>query len=416
MLPAGGLVGGDVIYGSVCSGVEAASLAWEPLGWECAFLSEIAPFPRAVLSHRYPDVPLRGDFTEIARGDHADIDLLVGGTPCQSFSVAGLRGGLDDDRGNLALEYLRLAERLRPAWLVWENVPGVLSSGGGRDFGAFLGGLAELGYGWAYRVLDAQYIRVDGYGGAVPQRRRRVLVVGCAGGAWNRAAAVLFERASMQGHPPPRREAGQGVARGAAAGPGGGGAAACLTTGTGRRYDAETETLIPEVAGTLCNEGRASGSATQQAAEAGLLLPEVAHSLRAQSQLAHREDVDTLIAFHGRQDPDPSGDVTHPLDTDGHSVAVYQCHGSNVGPMGTLRAGNGHTTGGVPFMREAGTVRRLTPRECERLQGIPDDWTLVPYRGRPAKDGPRYAAIGNSMAVNVMRWLGRRIARVEALP
>jgi len=134
-----------VIYGSVCSGIEAASVAWHPLGWRPAFFSEIEPFPRSVLAHHYPDVPLHGDFTTIKAGDYAAIDVLVGGTPCQSFSVAGLRGGMADERGNLALEYLRLADRLRPRWLVWENVPGVLSSAGGRDFGAFLGGLAELG-------------------------------------------------------------------------------------------------------------------------------------------------------------------------------------------------------------------------------------------------------------------------------
>ena len=204
-------------YGSVCSGIEAASVAWEPLGWRPAFFSEIDPFPRAVLAHRFPEVPCHGDFTTIGGGDYGAIDLLVGGTPCQSFSVAGLRGGLGDDRGNLALEYLRLADRKRPRWLVWENVPGVLSSNGGRDFGAILGGMVELGYGFAYRVLNAQYVRVDGLERAVPQRRRRVFVVGYLGD-WRRAAAVLFERESLSGHPAPRREAGESVARPIAAG------------------------------------------------------------------------------------------------------------------------------------------------------------------------------------------------------
>ena len=191
-------------YGSVCSGIEAATVAWHPLGWTPAFFSEIESFPRAVLAHHWPEVPLHGDFTTIEAGQYRPIDLLVGGTPCQSFSVAGLRGGLSDDRGNLALEYLRLADRLRPRWLVWENVPGVLSSNGGRDFGAILGGMVELGYGFAYRVLDAQFF-------GVAQRRRRVFVVGYLGD-WRRAAAVLFERHSLSGHPAPRREAGPGVA------------------------------------------------------------------------------------------------------------------------------------------------------------------------------------------------------------
>jgi DNA (cytosine-5)-methyltransferase 1 len=191
-------------YGSVCSGIEAATVAWHPLGWEPAFFSEIEPAPRSVLAHHYPDVPCHGDFTTIGADQYGSIDLLVGGTPCQSFSVAGLRGGLDDDRGNLALEFLRLAQRTRPKWLVWENVPGVLSSNGGRDFGSILGGLVECGYGFAYRVLDAQYF-------GVAQRRRRVFVVGCLGDTAS-AAAVLFERHSLQGHSAPRREKGKEVA------------------------------------------------------------------------------------------------------------------------------------------------------------------------------------------------------------
>src|SRR3954466_11295034 len=147
-------------YGSVCSGIGGCAAAWHPLGWETAFFAEIEPFPSAVLKHHYPSVPNAGDFTSIRGDEYGPIELLVGGTPCQSFSVAGLRGGLADDRGNLALEFLRLARRLRPDWLVWENVPGVLSSGGGRDFGAILGGMVELGYGFAYRVLDAQHFGV----------------------------------------------------------------------------------------------------------------------------------------------------------------------------------------------------------------------------------------------------------------
>ena len=152
-------------YGSVCSGIEAATVAWEPLGWKPSFFSEIEAFPRAVLQHHYPNVPLHGDFTTIKGDEYEPIQLLVGGTPCQSFSIAGLRGGLDDSRGNLALEFLRLADRTRPRWLVWENVPGVLSSNGGRDFGSIIGGMVKLGYGIAYRILDAQYF-------GVAQRRR----------------------------------------------------------------------------------------------------------------------------------------------------------------------------------------------------------------------------------------------------
>jgi DNA-cytosine methyltransferase len=188
-------------YGSVCSGIEAASVAWHNLGWEPQWFSEIEQFPSDVLKHRFPTVPNLGDMTTINQNPIADerpIDLLVGGTPCQSFSVAGLRKGLDDPRGNLMLTFLSIADKLRPKWIVWENVPGVLSSNGGKDFGTFLGALGELGYGFAYRVLDAQHF-------GVAQRRRRVFVVGYLGD-WRVAAAVLFERESLQGNTKPSRK------------------------------------------------------------------------------------------------------------------------------------------------------------------------------------------------------------------
>jgi len=191
-------------YASVCSGIEAATVAWHSLGWTPVFFSEIEPFPCAVLAHHYPDVPNYGDMTKFKEWPDATIDVLVGGTPCQSFSVAGLRKGLEDPRGNLMLTYLAIAERYRPQWIVWENVPGVLSSNGGRDFGAFLGALGQLGYGWAYRVLDAQWF-------GVAQRRRRVFVVANARG-WQRAAAVLFESESVRRDSPPSRETGKSIA------------------------------------------------------------------------------------------------------------------------------------------------------------------------------------------------------------
>lgn len=250
-----------MIYGSVCSGIEAATVAWHPLGWRPAWFSEIERFPCAVLRHHYPTVPNLGDMKRFKEWPDAAIDLLVGGTPCQSFSVAGLRKGLDDPRGNLMLTYLAIARRYAPRWLVWENVPGVLSSNGGRDFGTFLGGLAELGYGFAYRVLDAQYVRVESHPRAVPQRRRRVFVVGHLGD-WRRAAAVLFEREGMLGYPAPRRKAREGVAACLSARPQSGGGLGtdfecdggliastgdvsyCLNAGGMSRQDFETETLV----------------------------------------------------------------------------------------------------------------------------------------------------------------------------
>jgi len=445
-----------VRYASVCDGIGAAHVAFQPLGWTCAWRSEIDPFAKAVVEERWPGIgPDLGDMTkitdeEIAR--HGPVDLVCGGTPCQSFSVAGLRKGLDDPRGNLALAFLGLADRTRAEWLVWENVPGVLSSNGGRDFGAFLGGLGELGYGWAYRVLDAQYF-------GLAQRRKRVFVVARLGD-WRAPAAVLFERASLRGDLAPGREAGADLASAVTRGLGSGGpddnkaqgnhlvtngswgerdggsVARPLTaprngSGGGGRYDLETETLV-------------------------------AHSLRA-------DGFDASADGTGRGTP----------------LVAFQCHGSNVGEMGTLRAGNGNTAGGVPFvateptafnwqsggdcrvggsvgrtdalqrsqtpavmlqvlqqntgaggnrqvlgadepyptlnlrqpnaLASASSVRRLTPREAERLQGFGDDYTLVTYRGKPAADEPRYRALGNSWAIPCVVWIAKRIEAVEAL-
>ena len=205
-------------YLSVCSGIEAASVAFGPHGWEPVAFSEIDRAASAVLAHHYPGVPNWGDMSKFKDWpDVPNLDVLCGGTPCQSFSVAGLRKGLADPRGNLMLTFGAIAGRYRPKWLVWENVPGVLSSNGGRDFGTFLGMLGELGYGFAYRVLDAQHVRTRRFPRAVPQRRRRVFVVGYLGD-WRRAAAVLFDRESLSGNPPPRREAGKGTAAAAAQG------------------------------------------------------------------------------------------------------------------------------------------------------------------------------------------------------
>jgi DNA (cytosine-5)-methyltransferase 1 len=343
-------------YLSICSGIEAASVAWHQLGWTPAAFSEIEPFPRAVLAHRFPGVPLHGDFTTIRGDEYGAIDLLVGGTPCQSFSVAGLRGGLDDDRGNLALEFLKLARRTRAKWLVWENVPGVLSSNGGRDFGAILGGMVELGYGFAYRVLDAQYF-------GVPQRRRRVFVVGHLG-SWRRAAAVLFERHSLSGNSAPRREAGQGVAPTISARPTGGG-------GLGTDFDLDGGLIAGAVTSKWAKgTGGPSGDECQN-----------------------------LVAFTCKDYGQDAGDIAPTLRS-------------------MNEAGGNANAGGQVAVAVAVAVRRLTPRECERLQGFPDGWTLVPYRGRASTecaDGPRYKAIGNSMAVPVMRWIGERIQMVEGL-
>ena len=414
-----------LMVGSVCSGIGAPECGWRDLGWNSAFLSEIELFPRAVLSHHFPEVPLHGDFTTIQRGQYADIDLLVGGTPCQSFSVAGLRGGMADERGNLALEYLRLADRLRPRWLVWENVPGVLSSSGGRDFGAFLGGLGELGYGFAYRVLDAQHF-------GVAQRRRRVFVVGYLGN-WRRAAAILFEPASLRRHPAPRREAGKGVAALTANGVGTCGAddnqaqaghliARCLTSHPSRS-DGDTETFVT---GTLCNNGKAAGSATNQDAENGFLVAGTicrdsfsgGPSGRPEGAAAgHFVPVSFPWQAGGTQDMPCVKDMCGTLvKKQTQAVAFAQNQRDEVREMevaGTLAAEPSMKQ--QTYLHVASAVRRLTPTECERLQGFPDGWTAITHRKKPAADGPRYKALGNSMAVPVLTWIGKRIAMQEAL-
>ncbi len=289
-------------YLSVCSGIEAASVAWHQLGWHPAAFSEIEAFPRAVLQHHYPHTPLHGDFTTIQAEQYGAVDLLVGGTPCQSFSVAGLRLGLDDPRGNLALGFVQLAQRTQPRWILWENVPGALSSHGGRDFGAILGAMAELGYGFAYRVLDARYF-------GVPQKRRRVFLVGHRGD-WRPSAAVLFEQPGAGGDSPPA--------------------------------------------------------------------PAQEHHPRPASW------------WNG-------GQLSQTLD-----AVLYKKQ--------ALPEKNR-----FPALLQNGRLRYITPLEAERLQGFPDGWTDVPFKGRPARDSHRYKALGNSMAVPVMAWIGSRIAAVEAL-
>ncbi|ASP86456.1 hypothetical protein CDO26_10750 [Sinorhizobium meliloti] len=447
-----------MVYGSVCSGIEAATMAWHSLGWTPAFFSEIEAFPSAVLAHHYgsnmPGEPLAkngipnyGDFTQIGP-DAGPVDLLVGGTPCQSFSVAGKRLGLDDPRGNLALEYLALARRLRARWIVWENVPGVLSSHTddeqdeeekvegdegleSADFATFLSFVQECGYGFAYRVLDAQYIRVDDYARAVPQRRRRVFLVGYLGD-WRRAAAVLLEPESMRGDSAPRREARQDLAGNVAYG------------------------ISPDC---LDRDGEGSGGTVAERSGLGLD-PDVAYALRARRAggVAHAfggnrstgpVDVATAVNAHGG----PHGRLDFESETFVAEVARTLTRGAESSgkggyagrrqedddnivafaiQAGALRENPASGPDGVGVQADVAytlearsevqaaqlgwAVRRPMPIECERLQGFPDNFTDVPWRGKNhAPDGPRYKALGNSMAVNAMRWIGQRIDIIEKL-
>ncbi len=401
-----------MIYGSVCSGIEAVTVAWESLGFRPAWFAEIDPFCSALLAHRYPGVENLGDFTAI-QDSRSPIDILAGGTPCQSFSVAGRRAGLDDARGNLAIEFCRLAGRLRPRWIVWENVPGVLSSNSGRDFGCIIGALAELGYGCAWRVLDAQFV-------GVPQRRRRVFVIGHLGD-WRRAAAVLLERQGLCRDTPARRKPREEVAGSLGGGtgergwcndldPSGAFVSMSLNAKGGcGRLDGESETFVAHtLRGDGCDaseDGTGRGtplvptafSAKDHGADAGPLAP----TLRAMP--------------HDRSHANAGGQVAVCFES---RVGRNGRGGSSelVPPLKAQSGGIGRGDG-ASLLALSGTlaVRRLTPRECERLQGMPDDYTLIPYRGKPAADGPRYRAIGNSMAVPVMRWIGRRIQLADGI-
>ena len=370
------------------SGIEAASVAWEPLGWEPMAFCEIEPFPCAVLKERFPDVPNLGDVTEIEWRKFArkngKPDLVVGGSPCQSFSVAGNREGLEGSSG-LMWEYVRAVRELKPRWVVWENVPGALSSTHGEDFRCLLESLDALGYGLAWRVLDAQFF-------GVAQRRERLFLVGHLGDT--RACEVLFEPDCLRWDPPSSREKRQELAAGA-----GGGAEAPVVQLKGNAIDRDTS----QNGQWACDPGENGAYALNST------------------------DVDGVLAFAANQRGEVrlqggDGSVTGaiPANQSGKQINGVVCMADAATNAaidrelaGTLKANNNNNP---PIVSSSCSVRRLTPRECERLQGFPDDWTLIPYRGKPAgecPDTPRYKALGNSMAVPVMRWIGERMALAE---
>jgi len=386
-------------YLSVCSGIEAATVAWHPLGWEAVAYSEIERFPSEVLAHHYPSTPNLGDMTKFKEWTNvSDVDVLVGGTPCQSFSVAGLRKGLDDPRGNLMLTYLAIARQHRPRWLVWENVPGVLSSNGGLDFASLLRGMGELGYGFAYRILDAQYF-------GMAQRRRRVFVVGYLGD-WRAAAAVLFERHSLSGNPAPSREKREDAAK-------------CLTRGAGQRYDFETEDLIAQPIALAENTiGRQphNGGNGDGFTDGGPMYTLNATGVHGVAQPVYEmHGQDSRVRDLG----ETCSTVTSKWGTGGGNVPVTTqptiVHGTQDPCVSDIAFAQGRNNGGENVMVQAMVVRRLTPVECERLQGFGDNYTDIKSKGKATPDGPRYKALGNSMAVPVMRWIGERIQKVEAL-
>lgn len=347
-------------YATLCTGICTPSVAWRPLGWKSVWCSEIEPFPNALLAHHYPAVPNLGDMTRIHHHDtyrNEPVDLICAGTPCQSFSLAGLRGGMADPRGNLTLHFLRILAEKRPRWLVWENVPDIMSSWSdaetdheGRiwqtnDFDTFLAGLREVGYSVAWRILDAQYF-------GLAQRRERLFVVGHLGDDWRPPYAVLSDPASLSGHPAPRRQSGPPVA-------------------------------------ALTAHGVGTCGADDNQAQAGHLRGNVSDLVPALStEQSHGDAMNVIVQ--------PVADTL-----------TANWHKSGGSCAGT-RTGKGIIN---PIISAQG-VRRLTPLECERLQGFPDNYTRIPYRGKPAErcpDSPRYRAIGNAMPVPVMAWIGRKI-------
>lgn len=455
-------------YGSVCSGIEAATVAWHQLGWTPSWFAEIEPFPCSVLAHHYPNVPNLGDMTKIKKlilqGRVEAPDLLVGGTPCQAFSIAGLRNSLDDQRGQLTLEFVRLANAIdfirakrkqQPSIIVWENVPGVLSS---KDnaFGCFLAGLvgesSELqppGGKWtnagcvfgperavAWRVL-AQYF-------GLAQRRRRVFVVASARKDIN-CTKILFEFDSVRRDIAPSREPKQNVA---------------ATIEASIAYAKESDVIDAVTSKWAKGSGGPSGN------EHGMF---VIHTLASKQQsldvrdnlasalLASDYKEPQVVCVHGTQDPCTTENVAHTLgrnngqenaiaygipgnwigrkpENGGNATepplelspcltvadvhAVAQAFQQNTRDEVRYIGGDGQITGALTaesgakqqnYIHNQMQVRRLTPKECERLQGFPDDYTLVPHNKKIATDSPRYKALGNSMAVPVMHWIGKRI-------
>jgi len=334
-------------YISICDGIGAAHLAFTPIGWRCQAVAEIDPQCNAVLDQHwgfenYYDI-LSDETKKKIVG--AKPDLIIGGTPCQSFSVAGLRGGISDSRGSLIHRYVQIVQDAQPRWFVWENVPGIFSIDDGATFAEFIRSFAELGYGVGWRMLDAQYF-------GVPQVRRRVFVVGCFGDP-DGPLEVLFDSVGV-----PRRTS-------------------------------ESDKTRKENQGT------------------------VAKCIRGRGQLAHREDSDTLIVDTSRaRSIYGHSEKTHTLTSKCGNGISEDC-----APLiaSTLTGSDGGASNGHhPLVAAApNAVRRLTPRECERLMGLPDDYTLVLYKGKPMKDSPRYRMIGNSIAVPVLRRIGEAIEQFE---
>lgn len=460
-------------YLSLFSGIEAASVAWTSLGWECVGVSEIEPFPCAVLKHHYPGTPNLGNVSDITKEQIealGHIDIVIAGWPCQDLSVAGVRKGLKNADGTLTRSGLfytavTIAGWAKARWTIGENVPGLFSSNEGRDFAAVVGELAGIsldvpGDGWRtagvalgerglveWATLDAQYCRVDTHPRAVPQRRRRVFIVRDTGD-WASRPPLFLVPESMRGNPPPSRTAGEGSAGTLSDRTKGGG-------GLGTDFECGGGVIPIQEIGKRQSGNSMNGVGhgeegdpmftLQSSAQHGIA---VTHTLRGEGFDASESCSPTLragkhnkshanagvmpaVAFQpriARNGRGNTGDVVNALQAQSGQtgkgdaapcVAVFQQ--SSMEGRGTI----GYDDSGVAKpaktqqdgqMIQNGTeVRRLTPEECEALQAMPREYTKIPWRGKPAAqcpDGPRYAALGNSMATNCMRWIGQRLEQI----
>lgn len=367
-------------YLSLCSGIEAATVAWRHLGWEAIAFSEIERFPCAVLQHHYPTVPNRGDMMKINGENYRGaIDLLVGGTPCQDFSVAGKRAGLSGERSRLAFDFVRLAREIAPRWLLWENVPGCLSTNAGSDFGSFAQALAGCGYHLAYRILDAQFF-------GVPQRRRRVFIVGYLGD-WRPAVAVLFEPHGLRRDTPQGGKTKKNITQ-----------SLTRSLGTGGADDnrAQGGFYIPEIV----NQAMSCKWSKGTSGPAGDEHHNLVCAPLTTTPYADNESQESKLVIS------QYGDAAAELTNEGNVAPTIGASGPPYSRTGNSR------TEAEALILSGNAVRRLTPLECERLQGFPDGYTNIPG----ASDSARYKALGNSMAVPVMRWIGERIQKWEDRP
>lgn len=446
--------------GSLFTGIGGIDLGLERAGFEVAWSVEFDTQCQGILARHWPDVTRYGDVTQVKGEDLEPIDILVGGWPCQDLSVAGRRAGLAGRRSGLFFEFMRLVDELSPQWILAENVPGLLSAGckpkcdggcvpsHGGAMGTVVGALADRGYGYAWRVLDAQYL-------GLAQRRKRVFLVGHLGGPWSAPAEVLFEPESLQGDPPARPKKGKVAAAAAARRPGGndrdgrgaGVVAALSATGVGVAGPDDNQAqaghiIAPEVSGTLGGgSGRRGWSDDLDRAGAFIAHPDVGHTLTAPAHGLRYDFESESLAYsvypEGGQGADmratevdvaPSLTATAEANATDRGTRIVQSfrkvhrassdedfetwQESEVANTLNLNDIGTRDTHAIVQPAPTGLVRRLTPTECERLQGFPDGWTETYADGKTVADSVRYRMLGNAVASPCAEWIGRRMMSV----